>query len=175
MKSVTRTAFRVHGWVGLASALLLLNVGLTGAVLVFAPELDRALRPELYFVQPGAVRRPYATIYEAVRAAHPSAYRVSIGRLPAAADRSVELGVAYLDGRGAHQFRSVFVDPYSGRTLGEKEANAGFLANPTLWLLRLHVSLQAGRAAVVSQCERSGLDPEGSTRMSAMFWTSATS
>jgi uncharacterized iron-regulated membrane protein len=148
--AITRLAFRLHGWVGLASALLLLNVGVTGAVLVFAPELDRALRPDLYFVPPGTTSRPYGELYERVRAAHPSAHAVSIRRLPAAPDRSLELGVAYRDPRGAHQFRSVFVDPYTGRTLGHKEWNAGFAENPTVWLVRLHFTLLAGHAGQVA-------------------------
>jgi uncharacterized iron-regulated membrane protein len=146
----TRVAFRLHGWVGLAGALLLLNVGVTGAVLVFAPELDRALRPELYFVPRGAAARPVAELYEAVRAAHPTAHAVSIRRLPSGPDRSLELGVAYRDQRGAHQFRSVFLDPYTGRTLGHKEWNAGFVENPTVWLVRLHFTLLAGRAGQVA-------------------------
>ena len=50
-------ARRVHLWLGLSLGLLFVVSGLTGSILAFYPELDRALVPALRAVPAGAARR----------------------------------------------------------------------------------------------------------------------
>jgi uncharacterized iron-regulated membrane protein len=141
----TRLAFRIHGWVGLATALLLLNVGLTGAVLVFAGEINQVLWRDLLFVEPRGRRQPLAALYERVRLEHPEADRIGIARLPGAPDRAVVFNLSSPRPGGAQRSWRLFVDPYSGAALGTKEGNA-FRENPMGWVYQLHFTLHAGKA-----------------------------
>jgi uncharacterized iron-regulated membrane protein len=136
----TRVAFRIHGWLGLLTGLLLLVVALSGAVLVFAAEIDEALWRDLLVVPPGpAPPLGHATLYEAVRRQCPRAEDVGIRRL-ARPGRSAVFSV----GEAGRSFR-VFVDPRSGAILGRKE-NGRFADDPMGWLVQLHFTLMAGKA-----------------------------
>jgi uncharacterized iron-regulated membrane protein len=135
----TRLAFRIHRWVGLLSGLPLLVVSLTGAVLVFAGEINEVLWRDLLVVPAGGAPLPTTTLYELVRQAHPAAVDIGIRRLPGRADRSVVFAVA-----DRRTYR-VFVDPSSGRILGRREAGR-FSEDPMGWLVQLHFTLLAGRA-----------------------------
>jgi uncharacterized iron-regulated membrane protein len=136
--SSTRLAFRIHRWVGLGSGVLLLAVALSGAVLVFAPEINEVLWRDLLVVPPRAHRLPTAALYETVRQAYPGAVDIGIRRLPGRADRSVVFGIA--DG-GTQR---VFVDPHDGRILGRRQAG-DLREDPMGWLYGLHFTLLAGR------------------------------
>jgi uncharacterized iron-regulated membrane protein len=63
---------KAHLWVGLAIALPLVVVALSGAVLVFEDALDRALNPALSFVTPGDRPLPLDEIVSRVKAAYPT-------------------------------------------------------------------------------------------------------
>jgi uncharacterized iron-regulated membrane protein len=149
-RGLTRLAFKVHGWVGLASALLMLVVALSGAVLVFAAEINQVLWRDLTFVRPGAARLSYAALHEAVRVAHPGAHQVNIARFPPARDRSVVFDVATRSAGGSDRFVRLFVDPYTGRVLGRKDGAGGFREDPMRWLYGFHFTLMAGRPGYVA-------------------------
>jgi len=43
---------RLHLWAGSMAAAILLILGLTGSLLVFEDQIDRALNPQLWYVHP---------------------------------------------------------------------------------------------------------------------------
>jgi uncharacterized iron-regulated membrane protein len=134
----TRVAFRIHGWLGLATGLLLLVVASSGAVLVFAAEINEALWRDLLVVPPGPVLG-HGALYEAVRRGHPGAQDIAVRHL-ARPGRSAVFSV----GEGGRGYR-LFVDPRSGQILGRKE-NGRLREDPMGWLVQLHFTLMAGKA-----------------------------
>ena len=75
----------VHRWLALFAGLFLLSQGLTGSVIAFRYELNRALHPGVLTVAPQPVQPPLSTIIKAAEAALPGA-RVARVDYPHAAD-----------------------------------------------------------------------------------------
>lgn len=135
--SPRRLILKLHLYIALGCSVVLLCVGLTGAVLALAPEIEHALDASLRRVAPAA-----ATLAERELATRVEHALASDGK-PAAIER-IELG----DARASQVFvmRSgtrVFVDPYRGAILGTRDGptpSEQFLGD----LFQLHVRLLAG-------------------------------
>ena len=133
---------RVHRWLGLAIGLVALVVALSGAILVWAPVLDRIAAPAHYRVS-GETRLAPRAYVTAARSAMAPGQRI--------ASLSLESGsspvlVLLSDAHGKDQ-RLLFLDPPTARVLG-KGAHGGGASG---WLRRLHDGLflgDAGRAIV---------------------------
>ncbi|WP_169457914.1 PepSY-associated TM helix domain-containing protein [Ottowia thiooxydans] len=139
---------RVHRYVGLATAVFLFIAGVTGAVIAFADEIDAALNASLLRVPVRAepVLGPDA-LARAVEAAEPQVQvnRVFLKREPG---HSVRISVSPRPGRGDSAtkplaFSDLYVDPYDGRILGDRQWQAFRLdrANLIPFLFRLHYAL----------------------------------
>jgi uncharacterized iron-regulated membrane protein len=68
----------VHRWAGLAMAVFLIIVGLTGSLLAFYPELQRLLNPHWYLDRDPSTWLPASVLAEQVETRHPD---VMVGRL----------------------------------------------------------------------------------------------
>lgn len=75
----------VHRWLALFAGLFLMSQGLTGSVIAFRYELNRALHPGVLTVAPRSVRPPLSSIIKAAETALPGA-RVARVDYPHAAD-----------------------------------------------------------------------------------------
>nr|WP_315402025.1 PepSY-associated TM helix domain-containing protein [uncultured Duganella sp.] len=137
----------VHRYVGLVLALFLTLAGLTGSLLAWNEELEAALSPQLFRVQPpsaGAARLDPVLLHEQVRRRYPDAFvaRVPLeqtaGRSQLFALRSLKNGKA-----GALANDQVFVDPYTGAILGERKWGDIGQGRKNLmpFIYRLHYSL----------------------------------
>src|SRR4051812_21609976 len=129
--------WRWHCLAGLAAAPILLAVALSGALYSFQPELERWLDADLLAVAPRGARLAVARL----AAAAPADCTVTDVAIPAAPDRSVEL----LCAEGGR--RSVFVDPYRGVPLGQRDRGRGVFAI-ALGLHRQLLLGQPGRLAI---------------------------
>jgi len=113
---------KLHLWLGLASALFLVVLGITGAIIAFEPEADRWLHPSLWYVTPAAQTLPESQLIAAVEQRFAEA-RVRMVLLPRHADivQVMTLGgpgnANALDQRSAHR---VFVNPYDGAIVGDR-------------------------------------------------------
>ncbi len=133
--------WRIHHWLGLAFAALLILLSATGSLLVIHHELERALEPHLHVADtpPGTNPPALADLARQTAPLAPPGYRLFrlfpastaqdthriVFRAPAAPDRW-----------------DVFIEPATGRVLWSgPEANRF-----TPWLLGLHMQLHAGRA-----------------------------
>jgi len=123
---------KLHLWTGLAAALPLLVVGVTGAFLVYGEEIDRAVDPQLFYVTPGGERLPAQVLLDRVQAAYPTERFVGCSP-PAEPDRSY---MFYATSRNY-----MYVDPYTGRVLGAKALHTGVRRKMFL----LHSQLMAGK------------------------------
>ena len=104
---------RLHLWIGLPSALFLLVIGLSGAVIAFENDYDRWLNPRLWNVTPTAHRVSQQALLDTVLA------RVAPASVSAIfmQDRRPDAAQRYLVSGG----REVFADPYTGAILGVRD------------------------------------------------------
>jgi uncharacterized iron-regulated membrane protein len=125
-------ARKLHLIVGLTIGLVTVVIGLTGTMLAFRDDIDRALSPTLYQTSAG----PSLPLDSLVAAAQAQAPGKPVMRLffPGSAGEPMRVMV-----KGAG---TVFVDPASARVLGVRRPGAG----PTDWVLDLHRELLAGDA-----------------------------
>lgn len=110
---------KIHLWAGLAAGLFLAVAGLSGSVLAFGDEIDRALNPALFQVSPGASRISIQAAADAVHRAHP-VDRVTSIRLPRDTDAPFEIATS--------RQAQVYVDPHDGHVIGERDRSASFVS-----------------------------------------------
>jgi uncharacterized iron-regulated membrane protein len=125
---------KAHLWVGLAIAVPLILVALSGAVLVFEGALDRALNPAVSFVTPGEHSLPLDELIARARAAYPEAQLNGLS-LPESPDVALQIS-ASMKPRGAF---AIAINPYTGQILGTR-SGVGLVRRIHL----LHTRLFAG-------------------------------
>ncbi|WP_179506737.1 MULTISPECIES: PepSY-associated TM helix domain-containing protein [unclassified Sphingomonas] len=135
----------LHRWLGLTVGVLFCIAGLSGSVLVYYPEIDRSVNPELVTPQSAALARP---MVEVLAAAGP----IARGRFVHSvfpADKAFPVHRVWLTPSAADQSRmwEVLVDPGSARVLGERQAVPTFeldRRNLVNTVYTLHFNLFAG-------------------------------
>jgi len=127
-----RAVFVVHLWVGLSLGLLAAVIGVTGSLLVFRHEIDSRLAPALLRVEPVGYAQPPEAMLAAVERAYPEE-RVQHLMMPPGPTDAAEFWMR----KGALR---VFVDPYSGRVLGERRDDGGIMGR----LFDFHTELLVG-------------------------------
>ena len=117
MKRFRSVVFWMHLMAGVAAGAIILVMSATGALLALKPQILNAVESDVRFVTPPAAgtRLGVQSIVASVRAARPDARPSAVTLLAApSASASVALG---RDG-------TIYVDPYSGRVLGEGSKRA---------------------------------------------------
>jgi uncharacterized iron-regulated membrane protein len=125
---------RIHLLAGLLAGLHLTVLSVTGGVLVYRAELQRALHPHLFTASAPGPRADPVAVLESVAEAYPGG-RVSGVDAPT---RSRETYLAYVVEEGG--FRTVLVNPVTARPLGELPERS-----PVRLLQDLHFELFSGR------------------------------
>jgi len=126
--------WRWHFLAGAIACPIIFVVALTGAVYSFQPEIERAFRRDVVFVEPHGPRRGLDDIERAL----PADCVVTSYFFPSAPDHAIQVGCA--NGHDA------MVDPYRATVLGRVEENALFSV-----ILGLHWELllgEPGRIAI---------------------------
>lgn len=110
---------KTHLVVGLVAALPLCSLGVTGAILVFENPIDDALNAELTRVRPPAGAHPLSlrSLEDTIARAHPG-YRIVEADFGSDDRHSWGIAAVSADGKGE---ADLFMDPYSGKTLGRPE------------------------------------------------------
>lgn len=146
---VRKLAIAVHRYVGLAMALFLIVAGITGSLLAFYAELDRAINPQLMRAAPTPAAPALLDPFELnarVNAQLPAGQRYWTVHFAAEADKAVSGWVNVAKGRS----RELFADPYTGAVLGSRDW--GDLAegkrNLMPFVYRLHYSLALGEVGI---------------------------
>lgn len=134
----------VHRYVGLLLALFLVIAGITGSLLAWNEELEAVISPQLFRVTapPGATRMAPLLLHARVQARYPGALAA---RLPLefSDGRSVLFALRPLAKGQKLANDQVFVDPYTGQTLGQRrwgDITQG-MKNLMPFIYRLHYSL----------------------------------
>ena len=135
MRKGRAAVLRLHLAVALLAGAGLLLVSVSGAALVFRPELDDAVFGGPVRVAPGGGRAPLQALLDAGQAAYPGLTPVSLAR-PEREDRPARLRLE----RPGGEIVEVLLDPGSARVLGSR-----WLERSPLHALRvLHTELYLG-------------------------------
>lgn len=137
----------LHRWVGLLVLVFLIIAAVTGSILAFGKELDRALNPEWNYVVPDGTRLPMDELVMRAQAQFPGS-RVIYASLEAEADRAYRLMVAVPPSDGLEKTinHTVFMNPYTGAILGTRQNGATGLDRQHIirFLAKLHNTLLLG-------------------------------
>lgn len=131
--TVRKVVSKLHLYTGLAIGLLLILSGLTGSMLVFREEIEALVYPELMNTISRDERVTLQAVLETVQHAHPQDKPLFI-RMPRNPEQSILVKM-----NNAHDL-FVYVDPSSGRILGEHRQEETF----TGWIALLHTELLGG-------------------------------
>lgn len=136
MRRLRRASLWLHRWLGLTAGLLLVPIGLSGSLLVFRPELERVLTPELHVVTVGEQQASADVLLAAAQAARPGdpVLRVTFPNRP---DGTVMAALGSGD--------AAFLDPYTGAVLGIRGPREGLMP----WLFDFHHFLLSGQTGLV--------------------------
>jgi uncharacterized iron-regulated membrane protein len=111
-----RTVWRWHFYAGLFVIPFMLILAMTGIIYLFKPQLDAAMYHNLMFVSPGTTTLPYTEQVQFAQKGYPDATVTQI--TPSVApDRSTEVLLTTADQRNL----MVFVNPYTGQVLGDRD------------------------------------------------------
>lgn len=132
-----RIYLAIHLWVGVLSALFLFALGVSGSLVAFENEIDRALNPKLTWIDPGPTRLTLAEMMAKLRAASPGFGVAGIGP----SERDDVAWSAFLTNE-ANQGRAVAFNPYTGAILGDEAQRNNF----TGMVHQFHLRLLAGKA-----------------------------
>lgn len=111
-----RTVWRWHFYAGLFVIPFMLILSVTGIIYLFKPQLDAAMYSHLLFVSPSTAALPYTQQVQVAQSTHADAAVAQL--IPqVAANRSTEVLLTTADERHL----TVFVNPYTGQVLGERD------------------------------------------------------
>ncbi|AGA27398.1 PepSY-associated TM helix domain-containing protein [Singulisphaera acidiphila] len=129
-----RLTNRLHLILGLIASTPLILLGLTGAILVFEPELERGLAPQLWRVEPASARRSYQELLNSIKSAYPN-YKIVSLLLPL----RPEIACVFYAKQTASDPPlplAIHVDPFTGQILGSRTA----LESPIGFIRILHTN-----------------------------------
>lgn len=131
--TLRKTFLKIHLYLGLTVGLLFVLTGLTGSILVFGEEIDRALNPRLLRVEPKNAPVSISVVEENVRAAFPNdkIYRIKMPLEPA------DVYEFWMNANGDLR---VYVNPFTGEITGARAFNRTFRG----LLFNLHTQLLSG-------------------------------
>jgi len=131
--TLRRALLALHQWIGLAAALFLIVIAVSGSALVFEGEIDRLLNPAASYVTPRGRPLPIETLIARVESAAPAEQVVAV-RIADRPDQAYELSL--------RSRQSAMVDPYTGALLGLRDRERSVARRLHL----LHTRLLAGEA-----------------------------
>ena len=130
-----RSIWRWHFYAGLFVIPFMVILAISGSIYLFKPQLDLLMYHNLITVQPAGAIVSYTQQLQAAEAAYPNA-NVTKFTPNMAIDRSSEVDLTTAD----QQNLQVFVNPYTGKVLGNLNADRNFQAI----VRKIHAELMLG-------------------------------
>lgn len=136
--AIVRRVWRMHFWVGLFAAPALVVLSLTGLVILYSQPLDNWLNRDLFIVDRGS--QTVSLDQQAATAQHEVGADFAIDAVipPSGPQRSTRIDFVASDAlsypAAEGDVTQVFVDPYSGRYLGQRTELSGLVG----WANQLH-------------------------------------
>ncbi|WP_263366285.1 PepSY-associated TM helix domain-containing protein [Edaphobacter bradus] len=132
-----KLVLNLHLCVGVIAALFLISLSITGAIIAFENELNRAVHPQLTNVRPEGQPLDWDSVRARVEQQAPG-WKLIRFYFPDRSDRSTYVR---LRSSTTHRIRHVYVNQYTGAILGSTEDGSN-------WILKvhdLHVNLLSGK------------------------------
>lgn len=121
---------KLHRWSGIFLLIFMLIAGITGGILSFRWEIDRAINPHLFLVTPQTESMPYKTLIDTVEQRFPDAIVSNVVIPRTSEDAAIVYIKSRMDAHVAHvhvvgmkgsvDFNQIFVNPHSGEILGQR-------------------------------------------------------
>ncbi len=141
MLKLRKSSLVLHRYIGILAGLVVCVVGITGSLLVFEAEIDRAVQP--YQIVPQAQRLPHERLITTAQQVYPKLkpHRITVPEsidwaMPTLRERPYTVMMADAD----DNYTDVMLDPYTGKVLDSKPWKQTLGG----WLIDLHVHLFAG-------------------------------
>lgn len=137
MKTMRKWLLYIHLYVGLVAAFFLICISISGAVIAFEPELNRAFHPELTKVAPAGQALNWDDFRTKVDAQSPG-WKLIRFYFPEQPDQATYVR---LRNGSTHKVRHVYVNQYTGTVLGSTEDGSN-------WIIKvhdLHVNFLSGK------------------------------
>lgn len=136
--AVLRRIWRIHFWVGLFAAPVLVVLACSGLVILYSQPLDTWLNRGLFVVEQGYQAVPLDDQVATAKQHVGANYSVDAVTPPAGPDRSTRVDFLAPDApeypAGEANLTQVFVDPYTGEYLGQRSQLSGLVG----WANQLH-------------------------------------
>ena len=129
-----QTIWRWHFYAGIIISPFLLILAVTGSIYLFKPQIEQNLYKDYYEVTAQGEKLSPSMQIEEVRRLHPDA-QITKYRQGENPDRSSEIGISTADGSA-----TVYLDPYTGKSLGELKPEDKFMNK----IEEIHGELMAG-------------------------------
>jgi uncharacterized iron-regulated membrane protein len=137
----TRQTFvLIHRYVGMILGLVVCIIALTGTLLSFNHEIDHAINPALMTVTPQAQTLSVDTLLETAQKTHPD-YKLAYFEPPQQPQDSYMIELIKEISEEEETSFQVFVDPYTGKVLGERKGDAYLMG----FVYALHYELASGK------------------------------
>src|SRR5215469_7334711 len=133
-----KIVLNIHLYVGVFAAFFLISLSVSGAIIAFENELNRAFHPQLTNVKPDGLPLDWDTVRNRVEQQMPG-WRLIRFYFPERPDRSVYVR---LRSTMTHQIHHVYVNQYTGAILGSTEDGNNLIIR----IHDLHVNLLSGKA-----------------------------
>lgn len=140
-RSARPLIMRLHFYAGILIAPFILIAALTGALYALAPTIESVVYRDILTVEPAGTALPLSEQAAAARSDFPE---LEMSAMRPAAGPGDSSRVYFTDpALGDDMLRAVFVDPYTGRVLGDEATWLGYLPLST-WLDGFHRHLNLG-------------------------------
>jgi uncharacterized iron-regulated membrane protein len=133
---IRRVILTLHLWAGMAAAVFLFLLGVTGSLMAFENEIDWALNPKLTWIQPGHVRLPLTELKTKLETANPGYTLFAFG-FPLRTDMAWS---ASLSSNTSRNGIDLAFNPFTGSILGNEADRNDFMN----YVHQLHLRLMAG-------------------------------
>ena len=130
----------IHSWVGLYAGVIIAFLSITGAAALFKTELDSLLNPHLRTTVPKDSKVAMTPVIEKVKAMHPDKVLFEVGMPKSEKGTWIIRMMPHKQERLFPVFWEVFVNPYSGEILGERNYYKTF----QYYLRNIHVRFYEG-------------------------------
>lgn len=150
--AMRRMLLPIHRYVGLALVPFLILLSLTGSIITFDAELEKAISPQLFATsRPGDRPLDLAVLAQRAEALAPEAQLAYIIRRPDQAIARMRALHSHASGPAQHDLDQIFLDPFTGAELGrrrEGDLSQG-LINLIPFVYSLHREFAAGPTGVL--------------------------
>ena len=130
-----RVLLAIHLWAGLVAALIFFALGVSGSILAFDGEIDRALNPGLTWINSGTAHLTLKEMIAKLKAAYPG---YDVAGIEPSEHNDVAWNALLTNDTREH---SIAFNPYNGTVLGDESAHNNF----TGYVHQFHIRLLAGK------------------------------